>query len=696
MKSKLHLLLITCLITSLSVFAQPSNDNLSGAIPITPSPENNGCSATFTLPFSSDGTTDSGLQGSCNGSGFDQFFSWTATSVGLYFDSQSPGDPGIVIWNADGTMQYSCGSTFSTEVLSGWEIGDNLIIQIYDFQGTSGSDVAFCLELKNITPPPPAPVSFSTQSFTSLGIQQINWAVVDMNGDYLDDIVTVRTTSNTTINVQYQNSGGGFTSVDITTPTPNYSPSWSISAADYDKNGYTDLLYGGGSGVTFMKAEINNANINNGNPFDDVTSFEEVSGNQYVFSQRSNFADINNDGHLDAFVCHDVDPNVYYLNDGQGNLTFNQGGLGDHQDGGDYGSIWIDYDNDGHLDLFIAKCKGSNIPSARVNQMYRNNGEEENPTFTEVAAAIGLDDSTQTWSSAWGDFDNDGDMDLFVGASSGTHKLMRNDIDISGVFTDVTIDSNVLDLTETGHENLAFDFDNDGNLDIVSNGNVLIGHGDLTFTSYENIFPYVNGSFGDLNNDGFIDAVTQSSTGTVYFNNTNSNNWITINTKGTVSNIHGIGARVEVYTASGIQIRDVRSGEGFAFMSTMNTHFGLGSDTDITKIIVKWPSGFIDEILSPAINQALEIIEGDYSLSVQDNFTADLTIYPNPVTNTLNIKSTEDLSDRTATIFDFNGKHIFNKTISNGTIDVSTLQGGLYFLRIESDGKIINRKFLKL
>lgn len=692
MKSKLRVLLMTYLISGMSVFAQPGNDTLEGAIPITPSPENNGCASVFNLPFSTDGTTDSGLQGSCNASGLDQFFSWTATSLGLYFSSQSPGNPGIVIWNTDGTQQYTCGSTFSSETLSGWEIGDDLIIQIYDFTPTTLSDVAFCLEIMNITPPPPAPVSFSSQSFSSLGSPQINWAVVDMNGDYLDDIVTVRTTSNTTINIQYQNSGGGFTSVDITTPAPDYSPSWSLAAADYDKNGYTDLLYGGGSGVTFMKAEINSENLNNGNPFDDVTSFEEVSGNQYVFSQRSNFVDINNDGHLDAFVCHDVDPNVYYINDGAGNLTFNQGGLGDHEDGGDYGSIWIDYDNDGHLDLFIAKCKGSNIPSARINQMYRNNGDG---TFTEVAASIGLDDSTQTWSSAWGDFDNDGDMDVFVGASSGTHRLMRNDINTSGTFTDVTAASNVLDLTTTGHENLTFDFDNDGNLDIVSNGNILLGHGDLTFTSYENILPYVNGSFGDLNNDGFIDAVTQSSTGTIYFNNTTSNNWIKIHTVGTVSNIHGIGARVEVYTASGMKIRDVRSGEGFSFMSTINTHVGIGTDTAITKIIVRWPSGFVDEIQSPAINQPLTIIEGNNPLSVQDESFSDLVIYPNPARDVLFIQSSLNITNSIATVFDINGRRVLNSPILKNALDVSTLQTGLYFLKIESNGQIINHKFLK-
>jgi len=128
-----------------------------------------------------------------------------------------------------------------------------------------------------------------------------------MNGDFLDDIVSI---SSTNVNILYQQPGGGFNTTNITTTSADFSPSWSLAAADFDANGYTDLLYGGGQGVTFMKAN------NTG------TGFTEISGSEYVFSQRSNFIDINNDGHLDAFVCHDVAPNVYYINDGSGNLSF--------------------------------------------------------------------------------------------------------------------------------------------------------------------------------------------------------------------------------------------------------------------------------------------------------------------------------------------------------------------------------------
>ncbi|MCI2229667.1 T9SS type A sorting domain-containing protein [Polaribacter sp. MSW13] len=140
----------------------PVNDTLAGAIPIVPSAEGTGCTSSgFTLNFSTDGTTDSGMDGSCNGAdtGLDQFFTWTATTEGLMFNDASPGNPGIVIRDLAGN-EIACASTYAADnvILDGWNIGDDLIIQIYDY-GTTVSDVAFCLEL--YTPPAPIVPNYS-------------------------------------------------------------------------------------------------------------------------------------------------------------------------------------------------------------------------------------------------------------------------------------------------------------------------------------------------------------------------------------------------------------------------------------------------------------------------------------------------------------------------------------------------------
>ncbi|MCD2258364.1 VCBS repeat-containing protein [Psychroserpens sp. XSD401] len=510
------------------------------------------------------------------------------------------------------------------------------------------------------------PVTFTSQASGSSGTYRI--AVVDMNGDFLDDMVSI---SQTNVNIREQNSDGSFTTKNITTPSADFLPTWSLAAADYDENGYTDLLYGAGSGVTFMRANSTG------------TGFTEISGPEDVFSQRSNFVDINNDGNLDAFVCHDVAPNVYYMNDGSGNLTFNQGGLGDYASGGNYGSIWIDYDNDRDLDMFIAKCGGET--ARRTNQMHTNDGNEN---YTENAAAIGLADPMQTWSAAWGDFDSDGDMDVFVGASSGAHKLMRND---NGMFTDITAGSGVTVLTSNSTETVTFDFDNDGNLDLVSGGNILFGNGNMTFDVYTTVFPG-SGAYGDLNDDGYIDAFNS---GNLYINNAESNNnWIKIHTVGTVSNVDGIGARVEVHTASGIRIRDVKSGDGFRYMNSLNTHIGIGSDTTINSVVIYWPSGIIDTVTNPSINTPLEVEEGA-TLGLENSLTDELIIYPSPAKDVINIESLE-LNDSTIySIFDITGKRIMNSKLESPIIDVSKLSPGNYILRIVSGTSIKSQKFIK-
>ena len=559
-------------------------------------------------------------------------------------------------------------STSSNNPYNASGLTNNTAYEVYVRGYCGGSDYSNWVGPVNFSTLAPSRVNFIQQTISTSGGYDLT--VVDMNGDHLDDIVSV---SSTKVYVYYQLSGGGFSSeVDIDTPNANFMPGWSMAAADFDDNGHTDLLYGSGSGVTFMKAN------------DSGTGFTEISGPEYVFSQRSNFADINNDGNLDAFVCHDVAPNVYYINDGAGGLTFNQGGLGDYSSGGNYGSIWIDYDNDRDLDMFIAKCGGET--ARRTNQMLTNNGDG---SYTENAAALGIADPMQTWSSSWGDYDNDGDMDLFVGASSGTHKLMRNNG--NSTFTDVTSGAGVGG-APTGHENVSYDVDNDGYLDILCNGTILYGKGDLTFEDADsNQLNYKNGSLGDLNNDGFIDAYYN---GRIYMNGTTSNNWIKIHTVGTVSNVDGIGARVEINTASGIQIRDVRSGEGFEYMSSLNTHFGIGANTEVTSITIYWPSGIIDTILNPAINTPVTVVEGE-TLSLENSFVNDLVIYPNPTKDVLNISTIDNLDEAIYTVFDINGKRILNGKLQSTTINVSELSSGNYILRIVSGQSIKSQKFIK-
>lgn len=547
------------------------------------------------------------------------------------------------------------------------------------------SSVGFTFELieNPFVEPPVVPITFSSQTLNSIN-STYNICVVDMNGDYLDDIVGV---SSNAIKIHTQNEDGTFAATTYNTTFAANLPSWSLAAGDYNKDGYNDLMYGGGQGVTLMKS--NGAG----------TAYTNVTPGQYVFCQRTNFIDVDNDGNLDAFTCHDVDPNVYYLNDGSSaaNLTYYQSGvtagsvlLGVHPEGGNYGTVWIDYDNDGDSDLFIAKCRGG-ASTAKYNELHKNNGDG---TFTDVSVAANMYDPLQTWSSAWADYDNDGDMDALVGASSitdGSHKLMINNGD--GTFSNGTLGSGWDTNTSTNIEHIAYDFDNDGFVDVMGGGDkIMLNQGDMKFAPITVGFGVC--AVGDLNNDGFLDFQSGS---TLKINSGNTNNWVKVNLLGTFSNANGIGARVEIYGDWGKQIRDVRSGEGFKYMSSLNAHFGIGTATAISRLVVRWPSGKVDEILNPAINQSVLVVEGTNVLANNEFVNSEFSIYPNPVDDSMTIKvnnsSTQIVS---AQIVDLIGKVVMKPIITSNTIDVKSLASGTYVLVLkDKDGKQSSEKFLK-
>ncbi len=528
----------------------------------------------------------------------------------------------------------------------------------FDNRWTSNG-FTFSVEEYSAPPPPPPPVSLFPFTSTGVGVNGI--AALDMNNDGLDDIVGV---SSTMVTILQQQPGGGFQPVNIPTPQADNSPSWSMAAGDIDSNGQNDLMYGGGSGVTFMMANS------------DGTAYTEVSFPQYIFSQRTNMVDINNDGHLDAFVCHDVAANVAFMNDGTGTLTFTQGGFGPTC--GNYGSLWTDWDNDGDQDLFIAKCGCD-----PVDQIMRNNG---NGTFTEMNAALGFADSHQSWSSAWGDFDNDGDMDVLVGASSsGYHKLMRNNGD--GSFTNITAGSGIDSFNGQSIEWTTHDYDNDGWLDIHGGGAILKNNGDGTFTVSNNVPG--NGPVADLNNDGFLDVVNGS---TLLVNTPNDNNWMRVRLIGTVSNKSAIGARITITTASGSQIREIRSGDGFRYMSTLYAHFGLGSEEEVTQIAIRWPSGIVQIIENPAIN-TLHTITEEIGTGVAEATRSDVNVFPVPATDVLNV--TGIAANSPVRVLDAAGRTLLTGNLLNGRINVAALPAGAYVLEATTaEGRVV-RTFTK-
>lgn len=620
-----------------------------------------------------------------------EWFAYTPSSdYKVIVSSDISGNNGI-----DTRLQIYSGTCGSLSCIAGSDDDGTSVysrLSVAEFNALSGQTYYIAWDNKydssgfnfEVTEQAMLPLSFSAQNISTGGTFR---GVVDMNNDNLDDIVSIVTRNENNVNVydiniQEQTGGGSFIDKDFVVGAP-YSASWSLAAGDFNSDGYNDLVWGNGTGVNIVKA------VSAGSSY----AIEKQQSN--VFTQRTNFVDINEDGHLDVFICHDIAPNVYYLNDGSNQLDYFQGadnngvpeGLGIYPSGGNYGSIWIDYDNDRDIDMFLAKCGGSS--ERRTNQLFRNNG---NGSFTEVAAAAGLADPIQTWSGAWGDYDNDGDMDVFVGGYNGaSHKMMRNNGD--GTFSDITAQTGLGLFTYTGIDNATGDFNNDGFIDIFSNGNILLNDGDttnMTFTAYTSGIP-PHGGIGDLDNDGFLDVVTS---GVIYYNDDDTGNYFKINL--TANGENGIGARVEITSAMGTQIRDVRSGEGFRYMSSLTTHFGLGSDTTITSLKIYWPSKTVDVFTNIGVNQTITVTEGETLGNQKQDFIEDLVLYPVPVKKELYVRTKYDLSEAIYTVFDISGKSVLNsKFPANKTINVSSLSTGTYFLRIMNDDGARIEKFIK-
>jgi hypothetical protein len=521
-----------------------------------------------------------------------------------------------------------------------------------------------------------APVAISPISFTPYTISSSAsiCSVADLNGDYLDDIATVQTNQMTVLT--QNTTGGGFTSTTYPLPNLTATPSWSIAVGDFDKNGFNDLVFGSGSRVAVIKANTTGS------------GYTEIAYPQNIFTQRTNFVDINNDGHLDLWACHDVAQSHAYRNDGLGNLNFDISLMPTLAVGGNYQSQWSDLDNDGDIDMYLAKCRGGAAVGdpQRINLFYKNNG---NGTFTESGAAAGINDGAQSWSSAIEDYDNDGDMDILLSNISDTNKLYRNNGD--GTFTDVYSASGI-DPQVGSWELQAADFNNDGWMDFLwqNSKELYINNGNLTFTGYD--LSFSEGGIGDLNNDGFLDVQFNNQ---VYYNVPNANNWIKINLQGIQSNRNGIGARIEIYGAFGKQIREIKSGNGFSHQSTLNAHFGIGTETAITQIIVKWPSGIVDTINNPTINNATLVVEGS-TLALEDFSSSEIKLFPIPAKDVLNIKSSDSINIKLAKIFDLNGKLIFESNLIANILSTETLSKGTYIVLLrDTNNKDYCKKFTK-
>jgi hypothetical protein len=443
-------------------------------------------------------------------------------------------------------------------------------------------------------------------------------AVTDMNGDGRDDIVRLEQGFRLTIAHQ---TAPGAPFLRQTIGDVANAGQWGICAADIDDNGRPDMLVGG----SFDGIKIILAN-------DDGSAYTTVPyEDPFIFAQAANFTDINGDGRLDAFVCNDDGVSLVLLNtaDGLGTLVYAPQAIQlatvpPSDNSGNYGSVWCDVDNDGDSDLYISKCQGSvTDPSdgRRINQIFFNNG---NGAFTQdTTNTSGLRIGAQSWSADFGDIDNDGDFDCFLINHYESCQLLENDG--AGHFTDITTAAGLRDsVAGFGIQAVFRDFDNDGFVDILLAGTrhfMFRNNGDKTFSGVPVLDDIQMRTFalGDLNGDGFQDIYAgyaaffpkfDTPSDVLWLSDGNTNHFFGMTLRGAPYNRSAVGARVFLYSALGLQTREVRSGESYGIMNSMQIHFGLGQVTAIDSVVIRWPSGTVDVLYTPVADQYLLVEEG--------------------------------------------------------------------------------------
>lgn len=371
-------------------------------------------------------------------------------------------------------------------------------------------------------------------------------------------------------NYLYRNDGEG--QWTLITDSPIYTDhGWAISGSmvDYDNDGWLDIYIANFDTVNFLYH-------NNGNgTFTRVynTAGPIVTDNYHSYTAV--WADYDNDGWQDCYVVNYFyslpgENNALYRNNHDGTFSKDMSLVVNNDHATDMGASWGDYDNDGNLDLFTtAYCGAVYSPN---NYLYRNNGDG---TFTFMNTLVPSMASNQSYGSAWLDFNNDGQLDLVVATNKTGDRhnyLYRNDG--SGVFTNIPTDPVAADALRSMGVSIS-DYDNNGYPDI------------------------------------YIDSYSSTTEPGMYRNKGGSNNWIALKLVGTVSNRSAIGARITLWNGGQKQVREVASATGLYCSSSLKQIFGLGANTSFDSLTVRWPSGLHQKFCNLPVNQATVITEGE-------------------------------------------------------------------------------------
>ncbi|RKU09175.1 hypothetical protein C6503_21795 [Candidatus Poribacteria bacterium] len=442
---------------------------------------------------------------------------------------------------------------------------------------------------------------------TSYGV---GCAAADINNDGYPEIYV----TNYGPNILYHNNGDG-TFTDITQKAGVGDARWGTSCAFIDYNNDSDVdLYV----VNYMKFSIeeNRRWETRGirtycSPTDQIAGSHFVSEPDILYRNNGNgtFTDVtvaagishralglavavgdyDNDGYPDLHIANDMEADFLYRNNGNGTFTETADLTGTGYDGNGFpgsgmGSAFGDYDNDGYLDLVVSNA--SSLPAV----LYQN---EDALFFTDVSFTAGIGAVTLPyfkWAVEFFDYNNDSLLDLFV----ANGHLQEN----IALFSDSTYPQSDLIFRNTRRQDGTYHF---------TDASVEVGLAQLPKRVSR------GAAFGDYDNDGDIDIFLNNSNqpATLLRNDGgNSNHWLTIQPIGTQSNASGIGTKIVLKAGDLYLLREVRSGASYLSQSDLRVHFGLGKQTKIDTLEIHWQSGLTERFFNLKSNQMFRIKEG--------------------------------------------------------------------------------------
>jgi enediyne biosynthesis protein E4 len=457
-------------------------------------------------------------------------------------------------------------------------------------------------------------------------------ALVDYDNDGLVDVFVATFRGGT--NALYHNDGNfTFGKVTAEPMVTTYGDYRGGVFADYDNDGDLDLFVSCGEPYP-SRFFRNDLGAGNSTLFTEITSGAWV--NTPAASVGAAWGDYDNDGFVDLAVVNSGMPpqsEFLYRNDGSGGMVRVTAPPLTSSGGRSQGCAWGDYDSDGDLDLVVANAF---YETFQPNFLFRNDGAEmftretTGPLVTTPGYHLGL---------AWADYDNDGDLDIYVAKvttiAPGSEGLFVNNGD--GTFTpDLAVGSDWYSQAPAWG-----DFDNDGYLDLfVCNFGESSPHADMLFHNqrdgtFTQIFDsdvvtaFAHGTssaWADLDNDGFLDLFVVNSgpdgglwnePNFLYRNdaaaNGNTNGWLLVRLIGTASNRSGIGAKIRaratLWGTDVWQLREISGGSGKCSQNDLRAHFGLGDAAQVDLLRIEWPSGIVQEIENVSAGQVLTVTE---------------------------------------------------------------------------------------